>query len=277
MKKVMVIKFPYSKIEQKIYSDDVEFQEYVNKIFYPYVESQEMEDDTTVSFQVLCDENKRTLKINGKKEKTIPCSMCGKALFGYISCTTKFFKKVFFAHGALMEYRDIGFLLLAKSGTGKSTLAAYLQLMYESMNCLNDDRVIVSTEKMLAYPCGRGINLREGAKNILSQMFEIASKKIELCNNERWYVCNKYEKKEVSLKFVFIISRLEEEEGILIPLKYEEAVASMLCNSFICNDIANSYRAIAEIAKKISVYKINSNNLNIAGKQILKVLGDTYE
>ena len=85
----------------------------------------------------------------------------------YLTHHTNFHPDIFALHGAAVEYRDKCFLLLAPTGSGKTTLTAYLTS--NGFGYLTDDCILINRSDLTIFPFTTPLHIRNGGLQVLEQ------------------------------------------------------------------------------------------------------------
>lgn len=92
----------------------------------------------------------------------------------YLTHHTNFHPDIFALHGAAVECRDKCFLLLASTGSGKTTLTAYLT--NKGFGYLTDDCILLSRVNLTVFPFTTPLHIRDGGLQVLEQYDSIPSR-----------------------------------------------------------------------------------------------------
>lgn len=173
-----------------------------------------------------------------------------------------------FIHSAALEYNNKALLLVAPSGTGKSTTT--WAMVNSGFNYLSDELAPIDLQRMAIHPYPHAINLK--AKPPLFELPDdtlYTSQTLHVpCNS----FSNKINSELIDLNVIFFLEYDPElSEPEIIVMNKSEAIANLYANSL--NILAhdkndNGLHAAIEIVSNVKVYRLISNELEKTCKEI---------
>lgn len=163
-----------------------------------------------------------------------------------------------YLHGAALKIGQKTCLLLAETGTGKSTLGVYMD-QEVGCTCLTDDLVILQKGTRIISPISKYARIRKESKALL--------KDVPLMNYNRVIERYEYPLLEKRLEhiyridYIFVLHRDKDIHGIQpssMPL------TGILDNMFLPYQIKNNLNSAVEISGCIPTYDIFYQNLETA-------------
>ena len=82
---------------------------------------------------------------------------------------TNYDRRIFALHGAAVEWKGKGYLFLAATASGKTTLASYLTS--QGFGYITDDCILLDRVDFQVYPCHTLLHLRDGGVDVLKLSF----------------------------------------------------------------------------------------------------------
>lgn len=82
---------------------------------------------------------------------------------------TNYDRRIFALHGAAVEWKGKGYLFLAATASGKTTLASYLTS--QGFGYITDDCILLDCVDFQVYPCHTLLHLRDGGVDVLKLSF----------------------------------------------------------------------------------------------------------
>lgn len=168
-----------------------------------------------------------------------------------------------FIHSAALEYNDIGFLIVAPSGTGKSTTT--WALLNSGFRYLSDELAPLELDTMTIHPYPHALCLKA-----IPPLFELPEETLH--TNYTIHVpgllCTDAKKPAPAiLKYIFYLEfdgKIEEPE--IIPISTAESSAKLYANSLniLAHDKGeNGIQSAISIAKNANAYILKSNKLDL--------------
>lgn len=170
-----------------------------------------------------------------------------------------------FLHGACALINGHACLFLAETGTGKSTLGVYFDVMHK--RCLTDDLIIMDVDGGIVYPISRYAHIRQGGMealtNNVADSFQLAYNDFLLryeypLSDERF--CEKYK-----VEYIFILCRGCTCQGISEAYNPH---ANILENMFLPYQMTNNIVSSLNIAQKYKIYNAYYDDLHTLSNQI---------
>ena len=185
------------------------------------------------------EENKYTVKYQNKVYH-VPSVI--QVIIELIGKDRKYDESVYAMHGAAIEKDGEAYLFLAPTGTGKTTLTAYLTL--NGFNYITDDCILVDKTDLTVSPCSTPIQMRSGG-------FEVLQSNIPNFNVELKQVSDRYAlfptncvKNSMPVKEIFFINRTDTNEIRELP--------SIEKNQLLLKSSLTEYKLNADILRFIS-------------------------
>lgn len=167
-----------------------------------------------------------------------------------------------FIHSAALEYKESGLLIVAPSGTGKSTTS--WAMLNSGFNYLSDELAPLDLKTMNIDPYPHALCLKA-----VPPVFDLPNEALHtnytihvpgmLCTNSK-------KPSSVKLKYIFY---LEYDKGIsdpvITPVSAAEASAKLYTNSLniLAHDVGdNGIKSAISVVKNVKCYSLRSNNLN---------------
>lgn len=156
--------------------------------------------------------------------------------------TSKYDDHIFALHGAAIEWRDMAYLCLAPTMSGKSTLTSFL--VNQGFGYLTDDCILLDRNNFLVYPFSTPIQLRNGGIEILREkysdsMFDVQSWSDGISEHYAHLPHNIIET-PVPLAKIFFIKRTDSENKV-IYMDSVERLTSLLKSPITKYEICGSY------------------------------------
>jgi ABC-type dipeptide/oligopeptide/nickel transport system ATPase subunit len=179
-----------------------------------------------------------------------------------------------FIHSAVLEYQGQGLLLVAPSGTGKSTTS--WAMLNSNFNYLSDELAPVNLQSMQVEPYPHALCLKA-----VPPIFELPDDSLH--TSHTIHVPIKYNGPIEPVKLSYILY-LEFDKNIteaeIQPVTTAEAAAKLYTNSL--NILAhangeNGLQAAISVAKKVKNYNLKSNLLDKTCEQLKVLLSSGIE
>ncbi|MBQ8393748.1 MAG: hypothetical protein IJX51_08320 [Clostridia bacterium] len=165
-----------------------------------------------------------------------------QAIIELIGKDRKYDESVYAMHGAAIEKDGQAYLFLAPTGTGKTTLTAYLTL--KGFGYITDDCILVSKADLTVFPCSTPIQMRSGGVEVLQS--DIPDFNIELKQVSDRYALfpNRYVERTLPIKEIFFIKRTDINEI--------RELSSMEKNQLLLKSSLTEHKLNVEILRFIS-------------------------
>ena len=258
---------PHALREISIKSDDHKFLEYFYYQLSPYVfwgNNLDLECVYEV-IEVIKGQNGYTIKYAEKNyavdtERSIISHISQKILWSILLDNPY----VAF-HCAVLSNTSNNFLFAAPSGTGKSTLSAFLH--ENGFTYYTDDKVTVNCLDGAIIPFAKPIHLREGGKIVLEREYNISIPKkiIEFGGEKRylldWQSTALPERKKLRVIFV---ERSQTRNVSLIKLSKQDAFIRLADNLIFADPLSQKIKLILQLIANTECFLLNYYNMNDA-------------
>ena len=256
------IQKPYCKTKYVIIVNNKELYENLNA-YYSNMLINDAED--ALKIEVKCDENGFEIITNSASISSHdPISDINRYIFN----TTEAKDGYFILHGALFQYHNDFVVFLAPSGTGKSTMMAYL--LQKGAKVISDDYIVIDKNTFEIIPVTLPILLREGGLEVLKRKgISFSPKQINYSNFKRWSItppCCKPSR--INLKHMYFILRTSKNH---ITTDSRKDIVEMLFKSSLCRYDINTEN-LSFILKLSKHYRatLNYNDLDF----VVSILND---
>lgn len=169
----------------------------------------------------------------------------------YIFEKTNYSSDVFALHGAAVEWKGKGYIFLAPTTSGKTTLTCYLSNY--GFGYLTDDCVLLDRSDFLVHPCATPIQLREGGVEVLEK-YQLAPKDLQILEEPPFphrfvYTPTRCVKNPTPLANIYFIERTKKENCV-IDMSTTERITALMKAPIINYSINLEHiRFISQLAK----------------------------
>lgn len=158
--------------------------------------------------------------------------------------------KIFAMHGAAVEWAGECYLLLSKTGGGKTTLTTYLSNY--NFGYLTDDCILLDRDKFDVHPCAMPVHLRRGGVDILKK-HGVFLDNIKFLTDSPWFERYVYDpplriEKPIPLRRIFFIERTTNKNELI--------------------ELSSLHRAKKLLEAPIIPYEMNSEYLKFISKLV---------
>lgn len=182
-----------------------------------------------------------------------------KSVFAIIRENLQIQNSYAYIHGAAVVMNDCGFLLLAETGTGKSTLGVYLEQEGGGL-CLSDDLIIVQNETRNVLPVSKYAHIRKEGKSLLDVGDTMAYNHV---TNRYDYLLSEQRLSHTwPLDFILVLHRCGSNKPAVLPSP--RPMIGVLDNMFLPYQIKNNIYSATKISNDIPVFDMYYNNLEQA-------------
>lgn len=176
-------------------------------------------------------------------------------------------------HGSALQHRGKTMLFIGKSGTGKTTLAAYLNWI-NNMSFIADDILMLELERMEVYRANSCFRLRSSAINVLSPHNPfIMQKCIYNKTIDRYLLPGNNNKniEKAKIDYIFILDRNTMYKSTKI-YSCNESQDSILMNAFCPYSILANLYASIQLANRSQVFTLSYSDLANCGDTLNKFI-----
>jgi hypothetical protein len=169
-------------------------------------------------------------------------------------------------HAGVIEVKGNAFLFVAQTGSGKSTLTAFLTL--KGYGYLSDDIGIIQCDDFSVIPCPTSMKLRDGVVQKYPEFESIQKTNVFILGRgiKRWIyepeVPAGWRKKRSPLKGVICFSYKENGVTLFRPMPKLLAVKQLLLNSFDPGTMDKNRLMATRITKELPVYRMEYGDFN---------------
>lgn len=176
-------------------------------------------------------------------------------------------------HASTVDFGVKRYVFLAETGTGKSTLASYLNLKRDVF-CRSDDIVYINYMKQASIASSKNIYLRESARNI-NELSNILFNNYDMFLS-RYLVSveNNIDITERKIDKIILLSRENINECYLS--KCDDPFNALLGNLFFTHQIKESLRAVLHLIETIPVDVLHYNQLSQVYDYLKKEIDDSF-
>ncbi len=188
-------------------------------------------------------ENGYTVKY---KNEVYNVSSAIQAIIELIGKGRKYDECVYAMHGAAIEKDGQAYLFLAPTGTGKTTITAYLTSM--GFGYITDDCILVNKDNLSISPCSTPIQMREGGLNVLKLHIPDFNEELKQVSDRYALFPTNCVEKSLPMKEIFFINRTNVNEIRELPSieKNQLLLKSSLTEHKLSADIL---RFVAKLSK----------------------------
>ena len=251
-------------VEDKAFDFLVEKELY--NTFYPYAA---FETNLPVFFQhndvFVCIDDKIYIEVC---HRTLSCPYKGimhayKSVFAIIRENLQLQDNYAYIHGAAIIVEGYGFLLLAETGIGKSTLSVYMEQEGGGI-CLTDDLIIVQKETRSILPVSKYAHIRIEGKSLFKTGESMAYNHVT--NRYNYLLSEKRFNRAWPIDCVLVLHRCDNKQAVLpSPMP----MIGVLDNMFLPYQIKNNINSAITISNAIPIFDMYYNNLEQAKKLML--------
>lgn len=201
------------------------------------------------------EENGYTVKYQNKVYH-VPSAI--QAIIELIGKDRKYDECVYAMHGAAVEKDGQAYLFLARTGTGKTTLTAYLTL--NGFGYITDDCILVHKDNLNISPCSTPIQMREGGLKVLKSYFPDFDEELKQVSDRYALFPTNFEEKNLPIKEIFFIDRTDLNEIRELPSidKNQLLLKSSLTGHKLSADIL---RFVSKLSK-VKCYELKYKDLD---------------
>ena len=181
-----------------------------------------------------------------------------QAIIELIGKNRKYDESVYAMHGAAIEKDGQAYLFLARTGTGKTTLTAYLTL--NGFGYITDDCILVHKDNLNISPCSTPIQMREGGLKVLKSYFPDFDEELKQVSDRYALFPNKCVETVLPIKKIFFIDRTDLNEIRELPSidKNQLLLKSSLTGHKLSADIL---RFVSKLSK-VKCYELKYKDLD---------------
>ena len=176
------------------------------------------------------------------KNEVYNVSSAIQAIIELIGKNRKYDESVYAMHGAAVEKDGQAYLFLARTGTGKTTLTAYLTL--NGFGYITDDCILVHKDNLNISPCSTPIQMREGGLKVLKSYFTDFDEELKQVSDRYALFPNKCVEKTLPIKEIFFIKRTDTNEI--------RELSSMEKNQLLLKSSLTEHKLSADILRFVS-------------------------
>ena len=133
-----------------------------------------------------------------------------QAIIELIGKDRKYDECVYAMHGAAIEKDGQAYLFLARTGTGKTTLTAYLTL--KGFGYITDDCILVNKADLTVSPCSTPIQMRQGGVDVLKGCLPNFSDELSQVSDRYALFPGRCIERTLPIKEIFFINRTDTNE-----------------------------------------------------------------
>lgn len=185
------------------------------------------------------EENGYTVKYQNKVYH-VPSAI--QAIIELIGKDRKYDESVYAMHGAAIEKDGKAYLFLAPTGTGKTTLTAYLTL--NGFNYITDDCILVDKTDLTVPPCSTPIQMRSGGVEVLQSNIPNFNVELKQVSDRYALFPTNCVKNSMPVKEIFFINRTDTNEI--------RELSSMEKNQLLLKSSLTEHKLNADILRFVS-------------------------
>ena len=165
-----------------------------------------------------------------------------QAIIELIGKGRKYDGSVYAMHGAAVEKDGQAYLFLARTGTGKTTLTAYLTL--KGFGYMTDDCILVNKADLTVSPCSTPIQMRQGGVDVLKGCLPNFSEELSQVSDRYALFPGRCIERTLSIKEIFFINRTDTNEI--------RELSSMEKNQLLLKSSLTEHKLNADILRFVS-------------------------
>ena len=165
-----------------------------------------------------------------------------QAIIELIGKNRKYDESVYAMHGAAIEKDGQAYLFLARTGTGKTTLTAYLTL--NGFGYITDDCILVHKDNLNISPCSTPIQMREGGLKVLKSYFPDFDEELKQVSDRYALFSGRCIERTLPIKEIFFINRTDTNEI--------RELSSMEKNQLLLKSSLTEHKLNADILRFVS-------------------------
>lgn len=254
----VTVKIPHSSPIIKIRCCDNKLLEYICYNMYPHVCFEDMHDETLCLFIdiSLCDSG-YTIKCNNQCFFACDQGVVLRSLNRILNDAIVADYPYLTIHCAVLSKDTTNYLFVGPTGTGKSTLSAYLS--QKGYTYYSDDKALVDCETQKVIPFFKPIHLRKGGKLILENKYgiNIGEERFNYGGEERYQLhwqSNDFPK-ERELRIIFI-NRENQKDAAIKQLSVEESLRSLVYNLVYIGKLDQRIKLALRLVSKTKCYSL---------------------
>jgi hypothetical protein len=255
------IKRPYQKPVVVVNTDDESLIRILYAFYNPFIQNpmrlETVSEDRTV--EITYEAKIGLFTCQGSTIK-IPRGYALQAIENILFESTTVDEEILAIHGAVVGLSDKAFILTGTTGSGKSTLTAYL--VKRGFDYLSDDLALIRKKDKKIIPFPRPIQLREGGAEVLTNCgIDVEGEFFEYGDIKRKVVYASYKNSEYSLAGIFKIARTKDIQA-LSPLSSQEGFLMLLKNQYTVQKPDPSFVQLLIELAKAGTYELNYSRMD---------------
>ncbi len=267
---------PYTKFSIEIHTDDSVFFSVLWKMYEPYVFILNKRFLTKTVVCINFNSEYIILLRNGVKNE-IPLEKFNAV--GQVGSLIRWILEIELPwnlfHGAAVCIQRKTIVFLGASGTGKTTLTAYLTKTFKDIIYLSEDMLLINGEQCSICPYPRSLHLRVGGKQILEdyQVETSNLEKIVYGNYERYLLKQPTLSQDIFSVDCFIkLERKHDRNKSFIEKVKEGRFEMLLSNSFLPTNIKNNIISSLRLSNSLPMYIIQYYNIESIEKILYSLI-----
>lgn len=268
---------PHVTREIEVESDDSLLEDVIKRIYQPYVVGDAKEKESVLKVYISIKESYMLIK-NGNRSKRmdIKNESVISNICGFIQLAQKSVMPWNLYHGAAMCIKGKTVVFLGASGTGKTTLIAYLSKMIEESYYIAEDVLIINCKENCIYPYPRPLHLRKGGKELLEETYNIdlGVEVEEYFGEYQRYILDlrAAASREYSVDYYINLIRDENAAESIWSRVETKKYETLLYSSYLSGNIMNNLICSDQLADRAVVYEVRYSNLELLKKALINML-----
>ena len=235
--KLLLLKMPFQK-ERIIETDCSKITEKLKIKYGSYIEICDLKNEADICI-AKSGESDYCVTI-GESVTYTAYPMCCVEAFVFENPT--YDKSVLALHGAAVEWNGKGYVFLAATTTGKTTLTSYLTSC--GYGYITEDCVLLDRQSFEIYPVLAPIRLREGGLNVLERYHALPTVLRKVCEGDEScryiYMPENCVDCAIPLGEIFFVERTEDE-NLVVSMTTTEKIAALIKSPIMAYPISPSY------------------------------------
>lgn len=219
-----------------------------------------------------------TVKIHHRKENQYEVEMEGHdaevtqhplyVVLAYIKSYALMLPEYFGMHAATVEYKNKVHVFMAATGTGKTSLAAYL--CSRGAKLYGDDLTLIRRENLMVYPSQKSVMLREPSLNLLKEYGIDLTGKIQPVYDGEYdrYQANFPLADEIRKMDAMYVIRIGEEHSIHPVEDERQRMQYMMLNALRHEKFTMEYLRFMQEMSRIPMYEMQYRNFDWVLEQL---------
>lgn len=267
---------PNTQFKISIYSADIIFLHILSEILQPYIYEEKIDNSCIDKQYGNLDTHDIVIGVEGayKKYKLEENTAIGQTC-RILQGIQRSINPWNLYHGAAMHIKGKTIVFLGDSGTGKTTLIAYLLNTSKESMYLSEDVLIINSENNMLIPYPRPLLLRREGKNLLQEKYCISfdyASCIAYGEYFRYVIKSSsiFEKKYTVDGYIKL--KRNESEHFYVDKIIENRGDTILSSCYLPNNIRNNVISSIKLANRSRLYEISYSDLDLFAKKLYNII-----